>query len=79
MKARPMVVATLNRNVAVAAGIPAAAYDEKKIGNTAVTTIVIIAELAQSYIAQARCSGVLRPSRPSTPALPPLPVPPSCP
>jgi hypothetical protein len=48
MNVNAIVVATLWRKVAVPADRPAAAYEEKKIGNTAVTITVTIAELAQS-------------------------------
>ena len=68
MTARPMVVAMACRNVAASPESPAAAYDEKKIGYTAVTMIVTMAELAQSYMAQARCSRVLRPRRARRPS-----------
>ena len=44
MMANPMVVAMPCRKVATSPGRPAAAYDKKKIGYTAVTTIVIMAE-----------------------------------
>ena len=58
-----IVVAQANRAVAIGAGSPAAATALKNGGNTAVMTVDWNAELAQSYIAQARSSGRLRPMR----------------
>ena len=46
MMANPIVVAMPCRKVVTSPERPSAAYDKKKIGYTAVTTIVIMAELA---------------------------------
>lgn len=46
-------------------GIPAAATRMKKIGKTATSTVVCTADVAQSYIAQARNSRRPSPSRSS--------------
>ena len=58
-----IVVAHAKRAVATGAGMPAAATALKNGGNTAVMTVDWNAEFAQSYIAQARRSGRLRPMR----------------
>ena len=63
------VVAQAKREVATSAGSPAAAYSLKNGGNTATMTVVQNAELAQSYIAQARSSGRPRPSRARSPII----------
>ena len=55
-----IVVAQANREVATVGGRPAAAYSLKNGGKTATMTVDQNAELAQSYIAQARSS---RPSQ----------------
>src|SRR5262245_31184753 len=63
VSATAIVVGPANRSVATAAGTPAAATALKNGGNTAVMTVDWNAEFAQSYIAQARSSGRLRPRR----------------
>src|SRR5213593_4756668 len=64
--ATAIVVAHAKRAVATAGGRPAAATSLKNNGKTAVMIVVWNAELAQSYIAQARSSGRWRPRRAST-------------
>ena len=60
------VVAQAKREVATVGGRPADAYSLKNGGKTATMTVVQNAELAQSYIAQARSSGRPNPMRAST-------------
>jgi hypothetical protein len=61
--ATAIVVVHAKRAVAVAGGRPDAATSAKNSGNTAVMIVDWNGELAQSYIAQARSSGRLSPSR----------------
>ena len=62
MTATETVVTRPNRAVACAGSKPFAAYVEKKLGKTAVITVVKYTEFAQSYQAHARCSGVTSPT-----------------
>jgi hypothetical protein len=64
--ATAIVVANANLAVATGGGRSAAATAAKKSGKTAVMIVVWNAELAQSYIAQARSSRLWRPKRDST-------------
>jgi hypothetical protein len=57
------VVPHAKREVAAAGSSPAAAYSLKNGGKTATMTVHQNAELAQSYIAQARSSGRPNPRR----------------